>query len=105
MSKRPYVTVAEYELEDLFAEFRVFERLASGDLRETMEEDHPAAAKRCSLGGESYHTRVRDQAGNLVARIHYVRCVFGHIIGMWPSVLFFPDLTVRRQGHIRRPSA
>ena len=103
MSKRPYINVAEYELEDLFAELRIFERLADGELSEMMEDGDPVAAKRCSLGGESYHTRVRDRAGNLVGRIHYVRCAFGHTIGVWLSVLFFPDLTVRRQGHASRP--
>ena len=104
MSKRPYVTVAEYELDDLFAERRIFERLQGGDLREEVEETRLVPAKRCSLGGNSYHTRVRDRHGQLLARIHYVECAFGHTIGVWPSVLFYPDLTVRRQGHARRPA-
>lgn len=103
MPKRPYITVAEYELADLFAEHQIFERIGL-DLREAREDSGYVAASRCSLGGESYHTRVRDEEGRLVVRIHYVRCGFGHVIGVWPSVFFFADLTVRRQGHQRRPA-
>lgn len=101
--KRPSFKVQEYELDDLFAAFRIFERLADGSLTETLEEDQPAPSIRCSLGGESFHTRVWDQSGSMIARIHYVRCAFGHITGVWPSVLFYPDLTLYRRGHQRRP--
>ena len=104
MAKRSSIRVAEYELDDLFEAFGIFEGLAAGRLRETLERGLISPSRRCSLGGASYHTRVWDETGALLARIHYVRCVFGHLIGVWPSVLFFEEITLYRQGHQRRPA-
>ena len=57
------------------------------------------------LGGESYHMWVDDQVCGFQARIHYIRCVFGHVAGCWPSVIKIGDVTIHRQGHQRRPDA
>ena len=100
----PSVRVQEYELRDLFAALQIFERLADGRLSETLEPGTARPSRRCSLGGESYFTHVWDSSGRKLARIHYLRCVFGHIIGVYPSALMFREVTLFRQGHQRRPA-
>ena len=99
----PSVRVQEYELEDLFKAYRLFERVASGELVENLERGTEGAAYRCSLGGESYYTWIGERSGSRIARVHYVRCGFGHVIGVWPSALKLPDVTLYRRGHQRRP--
>ena len=97
------IRVQEYELADLFDAFNVLQRIDDGSLEATLE-DSPDESKRCSLGGESYYLWVDDSAGGYEARVHYVRCVFGHVIGRWPSALKMSDVTIHRQGHQHRPS-
>ena len=99
----PSVRIQEYELRDLFAALRIFEGIASGRLTETIEAGTSRPSRRCSLGGESYFTHVWNSAGRKIARIHYLRCVFGHTIGVYPSALMLEEVTLFRQGHQRRP--
>lgn len=101
--RRPSVRIQEYELQDLYAALEIFERIADGRLTETIEEGTARPSRRCSLGGESYFTHVWNDAGRKIARVHYIRCVFGHIVGVYPSALMLEEVTLFRQGHQRRP--
>ena len=102
--RRPSVRIQEYELWDLFAVLEIFERIADGRLTETVESGTARPSRRCSLGGESYFTHVWDDAGRKIARIHYLRCGFGHLIGVYPSALMLEEVTLFREGHQRRPT-
>ncbi len=97
----PSIPVEEWELRDLFEAFDVFGRIEDGRLGESLEEE-PALARRCSLGGESYYMWIDDQVCGFQARIHYIRGVFGHVAGRWPSAIKIGDATIHRQGHQRR---
>ncbi len=98
----PSIQVQEYELADLFDALGLFRRIENGELSEHRRGPGDPA-KRCSLGGESYYTRTIDPHDGYRGRIHYVSCVFGHVIGRWPSALTIGDVTIYRQGHQRRP--
>ena len=98
------IKVQEYELADLFDALDVFGKIEDGRLAESLERE-PEPSRRCSLGGESYHMWVDDYVCGFEARIHYIRCVFGHVAGCWPSVIKVGDVTIHRQGHQRRPDA
>ena len=102
MARPPSLRIAEYELDDLFAEFEIFAGIADGRFSETQEPGTVGPAYRCSWGGISYYTRVWDQESEPLARIHYVTCGFGHEIGSWPEALFLPALTLFRVGHQHR---
>lgn len=103
MPKPRSVRVQEYELHDLFEALELFERVADGRLTEKLEEKSRRSARRCSLGGESYFIRFCDDDGHTVARVHYLRCVFGHLIGVYPSMARIGDIILYRQDHQRRP--
>ena len=100
----PSVRIQEYELEELYAALRIFERIADSRLTETIEAGTARPSRRCSLGGESYFTHVWNDAGRKIARIHYLRCAFGHLVGVYPSALMLEEVTLFRQGHQRRPA-
>ena len=105
MPSRLNVQIAEYELHDLFAVYRIWELLESGFLSEVIREQISPAKRRCSLGGESLFTRVVLTADpdTEVARIHYLRCGFGHMIAAWPSHIVIDGTLLYRRGHQRRP--
>ncbi len=100
----PSVRIQEYELADLYAALRIFDRIAEGRLVETVEPNTARPARRCSLAGESYFTHLWDESGRKVGRVHYLRCGFGHIIGVYPSALMLDEVTLFRRGHQRRPA-
>ena len=106
MPGRLSVQVQEYELHDLFQEFRIIERLRAGALKEVIRERIVPAKRWCSVNGESFHTRVVEAQDESVevARIHYIRCGFGPVIAMWPSHIIIDGVLLHRQGHQRRPS-
>jgi hypothetical protein len=99
------VQIPEYELQDLFREFRIFDRLRSGALTEVIRERIDPAKKWCSMNGESYYSRVVEAEDESVevARIHYIRCGFGPVIAVWPSHIIIDGVLLHRQGHQRRP--
>ncbi len=103
MPQRFSLRIEEYELHDLFEVYEVFRKLSVGRYTERLERGTAGPSRRCSLGGESYYTRVFDEEGVELARIHYLRCVFGHSIGVWPSMIRIGGVTLHRQGHQRRP--
>ncbi len=98
------VQIPEYDLRDLFLAYQVFERIRLGDLVERRIEPI-RSSKRCSLGGESFYLRAYESSGTgrEVARIHYLRCAFGHIIGVFPSHIVIGGVLLYRRGHQRRP--
>lgn len=100
----PSVQIPEYELQDLFAKHRVFERLAAAELTETIEPRTSGIGRRCCFGGFSYYTRIRELDGQEVGRVHYLQCVFGHVIGRYSSTIVVDGILYHRQGHQRRPS-
>lgn len=100
----PRVQIPEYELQDKFAEHRVFERVASGELREALEPGTGAPGRRCCFGGFSWFTRIRQPDGPEVARVHYLECVFGHVIARYVSHIIVDSVLYHRQGHQRRPT-
>ena len=103
MPKPRSVRVQEYEIHDLFETLELFERVADGELTEQLEEKNTGPARRCSLGGLSYYTRFVGDDGHTVARVHYLQCVFGHLIGVYPSMVRIGDIILFRKGHQRRP--
>lgn len=95
--------IPEYELQDMFAVHRVFERVAVGDLQETVEPGTSALGRRCCFGGFSWFTRIRELDGQEVGRVHYLECVFGHIIARYASHIIVDGTLFHRQGHEQRP--
>ena len=107
MPSRVSVQIAEYELQDLFKEYQISERIRTGTLKEVIREPITPAKRWCSLGGESLFTRVvlaQDETTE-VARIHYLRCAFGHDVAAWPSHIIIGGVLLHRQGHQQRPTA
>lgn len=99
----PSVQIPEYELQDKFAEHRVFERVASVELRESVEPGTSALGRRCCFGGFSWFTRIRERDDQEVGRVHYLECVFGHVIARYVSHLIIDGVLYHRQRHQRRP--
>ena len=56
-------------------------------------------------GGFSWYRRIRELDGQEVGRVHYLQCVFGHIIGRYTSHIIVEDVLFHRQGHQQRPTA
>ena len=100
----PSVLIPEYELQDLFQEHQVFERLASGELSDTIERGTGRPGRRCCVGGFSYFTRIRERDGQEVGRVHYLECVFGIVLARYPSHIIIDGVLYHRQRHQRRPS-
>ena len=104
MPAKPHsVRIQEYELHDLFDALELFERAADGRLTQKLEDKTMRPSYRCSLGGQSYFMRFYDDDDRTVARVHYLRCVFGHLIGVYPSMVRIGDVVLYRDGHQRRP--
>lgn len=99
------VQIPEYELQVKFAEHRVFERVASGELDETIEPRTSAPGRRCCFSGFSWFTRIREHDGQEVGRVHYLECVFGHIIGKYVSHIIIDGTLFHRQGHQQLPTS
>ncbi|MDE2966915.1 MAG: hypothetical protein OXS30_05445 [Chloroflexota bacterium] len=99
------VQIQEYELEDLFGEERIFERIREGSLIEVRREPIAQAKRWCSWNGESIHVRAvrADDPSIEVARIHYMVCGFGHVVAGWPSHIIIGGVLLYRRGHQRRP--
>lgn len=97
--------IPEYELLDLYAAHQVLERLAAGELYETLEKrsGNVQQGRRCCIGGLSYHTRIYDQDGQEQGRVHYLECAFGLMLAVYPSTIILDGVLYHRQGHQRRP--
>ena len=97
----PSVQIPEDELQDRFAKQRVFERVATGELREMLEPGTGALGRRCCFGGFSWFTRIREPDGQEVGRVHYLECVFGHIIARYVSHIIIDGTLLYRVGHAK----
>lgn len=100
---RASLQIPEYELLDLYEAYDVFGLVQRGKLLEE-QSSRVDPSYRCSLGGESFYTRIRRHDGTQVGRVHYLRCVFGHLIGRYPSTIIIDEVLLHRQRHQRRPS-
>lgn len=68
------------------SERRVFERVGAGELSEIVESKSSGLGRRCCFGGFSWYTRIREPNGQEIGRLHYLECVFGHVIARATSV-------------------
>ncbi len=98
---RQRVLIFEDQLEDLYRKHRIFERLNAGQLTESLEPGTSAPGRRCCFAGFSYFTRLHDGDDQEVGRVHYLECVFGHIIARYVSHIIIDGTLLYRVGHAK----
>lgn len=97
------VLVESYVLDELFEALLIWEKLEAGRIDEALgpEPIRLATADWCA-GGRSYFTRLSNELGFRVARVHYLECPNGGVV-RWPSDLVVGDVRLIRVGHQSRP--
>lgn len=91
--------MSEPLLSQLFDALRIWEKVESGMLSEVLGPDSPVAATAdwCA-GGISYYTRIENQEGLRVGRVHYLSCPdLG--IRRFPSYIMVGGTRLFRVGH------
>ena len=99
MARAIAVRVSEPLLSQLFDALRIWEKVESGVLSEILGPDSPVAATAdwCA-DGISYYTRIENQEGLRVGRVHYLSCPdLG--IQRFPSYVMVGDTRLFRVGH------
>lgn len=91
--------MSEPLLSQLFDALRIWEKVESGMLSEVLGPDSPVPATTdwCA-GGISYYTRIENQEGLRVARVHYLSCPDSGI-RRFPSYMMVGDTRLFRVGH------
>ena len=91
--------MSEPLLSQLFDALRIWGKVESGVLSEVLGPDSPvdATADWCS-GGIPYYTRIENQDGLRVGRVHYLSCP-GLGIQRFPSYIMVGGTRLFRVGH------